>query len=58
MRFRTAVKLSKGHRYIQRETGRTIFDVVKYQPAQLDEEDLVADDWSLLINERVTYFDR
>jgi hypothetical protein len=58
MRFRVAVKLSKGHRYIQRDNGRTLFDVIRYNPDLLGDDDLVADDWNLLINERINYFDK
>ena len=57
MRFRTAVKLSAGNRYLQREIGRTLFDVIQYQPNHLDEDDLVADDWNILVSdEKVKYF--
>ena len=59
MTFKQAVTLSKGYtRYIQRENGRTIFDVVQYNPDRLEEEDLWSDDWSLVgPNEKVKYFD-
>lgn len=57
MRFRTAVKLSTHNRYIQRENGRTLFDVKKYQPELIDQEDHFADDWVLLPNdEQLKYF--
>jgi ABC-type uncharacterized transport system ATPase component len=54
MRFKQAITL--GSRYIQRESGNTIFDVVKYQPSHLDEEDILADDWSPVFHEQVVYF--
>ena len=55
MQFRTAVKLSKGLRYIQRMNGNTLFDLVKYQPEDLDEEDIRADDWILPDQEKISY---
>lgn len=58
MRFRIAVKLAKGLRYIQRLNGNTIFDLVKYQPEQLDEEDIRSDDWIIPDQENISYFGR
>lgn len=55
MRFRVAVKLGKGLRYIQRLYGNTLFDLVKYQPEHLDEEDIKADDWILPDQEKINY---
>lgn len=56
MRFRTAVKLGKGLRYIQRLNGNTLFDLVKYEPEHLDEEDIRSDDWVLPDQNNVQYF--
>jgi len=58
MRFRTAVKLAKGLRYIQRLNGNTIFDLVRYQPEQMDEEDIRSDDWMIPDQEKIHYFGR
>ena len=55
MRFKTAVKQAKGYRYIQRMKGSTIFDVIKYQPNNLDEEDVWADDWAVCDQGRLSY---
>jgi len=55
MRFRTAVKLAKGLRYIQRLNGNTIFDLVKYQPEQMDEEDIRSDDWCIPDQDSIRY---
>ncbi len=56
MRFRTAVKLAKGLRYIQRLNGNTIFDLVKYHPENIDQEDIYADDWIIPDQEKISYF--
>lgn len=58
MRFKTAVRLAKGLRYIQRMNGNTIFDLVKYQPMQMDQEDIYADDWVIPEQNRISYFDK
>lgn len=58
MRFRTAVKLAKGLRFIQRMNGNTIFDVVKYNPENIDQEDVYADDWVIPEQKRISYFDK
>lgn len=58
MRFKTAVKLAKGLRYIQRMNGNTIFDLVKYQPEQMDVEDIRSDDWVIPDQKRITYFNK
>ena len=50
MTFKQAVqkaRLSK-HRYIERMNDATcLFDVVKYNPSLLQDEDLWADDWMI-----------
>lgn len=58
MRFRTAVKLAKGLRYIQRMNGNTIFDLVKYYPENMDYEDIHADDWIIPDQEKISYRNR
>jgi hypothetical protein len=58
MRFRTAVKLAKGLRYIQRMNGNTVFDLIKYQPENIDQEDIYADDWVIPDQGKITYFDK
>lgn len=58
MRFRTAVKLSKGLRYIQRMNGNTVFDLVRYQPEQMDYEDIHADDWCIPDQDKISYFNK
>jgi hypothetical protein len=58
MRFRTAVKLARGLRYIQRLNGNTIFDLVRYQPEQMDEEDIRSDDWMIPDQDKIKYFDK
>jgi len=58
MRFRTAVKLAKGLRYIQRLNGNTIFDLVRYQPENIDEEDIRSDDWIIPDQDSIHYFGR
>lgn len=58
MRFRTAVKLAKGLRYIQRQNGNTIFDLIRYQPEQMDEEDIRSDDWVIPEQNKISYFSK
>jgi hypothetical protein len=49
MRFKTAALRARdqGERLISRDSGRTQFDVIKYQPDLLEEEDLFSDDWEI-----------
>lgn len=58
MRFKTAVRLAKGLRYIQRMNGNTLFDLVKYEPSQMDQEDIYADDWVIPDQDNVSYFNK
>ena len=58
MRFKTAVRLAKGLRYIQRMNGNTVFDLVRYEPSQMDQEDIYADDWVIPDQHNVSYFNK
>jgi hypothetical protein len=58
LRFRTAVKLAKGNRYIQRMNGNTLFDLIKYQPENIDYEDVYADDWIIPDQSQLSYMNR
>lgn len=58
MRLKTAVKQARkaGCRYIQRDNGNTLLDVVRYHVDHLDMEDVYSDDWMIPDQERITYF--
>jgi hypothetical protein len=58
MRFKTACRLAKGLRYIQRMNGNTLFDVIKYNPENIDQEDIYADDWVIPEQKKITYFNK
>jgi hypothetical protein len=58
MRFKTAVRLAKGLRFIQRMNGNTIFDLVKYEPGHMDIEDIYADDWVIPNQKVISYFNK
>lgn len=58
MRFKQAVKslLSQSFpkdRFIRRDSNWTLFDVQKYQPSLLQDEDLWATDWRVVDLETV-----
>lgn len=57
MRLKLAVQQAQklGYRYIQRDNGNTLFDVVKYNVPLLDEEDIYSDDWMLPEQNKIGY---
>lgn len=42
-------------RYIQRMVGNTIFDIRSYNPSLLGEDDIVADDWIIPHQGKISY---